>query len=346
MGIPPKKETKHGDDSHDEDDDDVFDEDNGAGQPHEDGDGNKHHLSLEEYRLILCGWEAFIGFQRWINISSLVVTDNLSDPYLIAFVLHKYFFVICIGIYVFGLSGIESLIPFILLFISFSYLGLIVLDRISPKRAILYTLSMLGCCSIVIGIFVAVLFLLSYVFYDESVTATPGTGSLPPPITNSTNSGNEFDMYSTTQFIGDGGGDTDTDETSTDSTESAAWWITDFFYPMLGIILCSNTVRRLKRGFDNNVPEIKYALWSQMTFVTVILTFTTNSATWSINLVKAVFLFAFVYMGYLCGQQKLHQAVTRLRKIEYATKYLDGSKWVKTQIYWSWLGQLSKKLQL
>eukprot|EP01084_Bolivina_argentea_P127018 224730_1 len=53
--------------------------------------------SLEEMQLILCGWESYIAFQRWINITSLVVTDNLGDPYLISFVLHKYLYVLCIS---------------------------------------------------------------------------------------------------------------------------------------------------------------------------------------------------------------------------------------------------------
>ena len=73
------------------------------------------------------------------------------------------------------------------------------------------------------------------------------------------------------------------------------------------------------------------------------LTFATNSASWSNAEVKAAFLLIFVYMGYLSSQQRLHQAVTRLKKNDYANKYLSHNKWVKKQLFWSWLGQLSNQ---
>ena len=146
----------------DDDDDDDVDDMQYRADPH------TFTTTKEEMQLILSGWEAYIPFQRWINISSLVVTDNLSDPYLICFVLHKYFFVICIGVYVFGCSSLKSLIPFFVLFLSFSYLGLIVLDRMTAKRATCYIISMVSCCGIVIGIFVGILSLLSFVFYSDN----------------------------------------------------------------------------------------------------------------------------------------------------------------------------------
>eukprot|EP01084_Bolivina_argentea_P132622 234051_1 len=127
------------------------------------------------------------------------------------------------------------------------------------------------------------------------------------------------------------------------SEPQQTWWITDFFYPILAFILCSNTIRRIRNGFENNIPEIKYTLWSNCCFVSLIMTFATNSATWSNSEVKAAFLLVFVYMGYLWAQMRLHQAVTRLKKIDYANKYLQNSGWVKKQLFWSWLGQLSNQ---
>eukprot|EP01083_Nonionella_stella_P017491 48942_1 len=297
--------------------------------------------SLEEMQLILCGWESYIAFQRWINITSLVVTDNLGDPYLISFVLHKYLYVLCISTYVFGqkLTTFESLIPFILLFVSFSYLGLIVLDRISAKRAILYILSMVGCCGIIIGIFTGILFLLSFLFYEDS--SSPSYDNNTGYIANQTTTAPPAAAWNSTTYINQtAAAMSPTEETL---SEQQTWWITDFFYPILAFILCSNTIRRIRNGFDNNIPEIKYTLWSNCCFVALIMTFATNSATWSNAEVKAVFLAMFVYMGYLWAQMRLHQAVTRLKKIDYANKYLRDSKWVKTQLLWSWLGQLSKK---
>eukprot|EP00485_Elphidium_margaritaceum_P015249 CAMPEP_0202733438 /NCGR_PEP_ID=MMETSP1385-20130828/188168_1 /ASSEMBLY_ACC=CAM_ASM_000861 /TAXON_ID=933848 /ORGANISM="Elphidium margaritaceum" /LENGTH=483 /DNA_ID=CAMNT_0049399769 /DNA_START=47 /DNA_END=1493 /DNA_ORIENTATION=- len=156
MGMPPPSSSKQ------QEDEDVLLDDNGV-------------ATLEEMRLVVCAWEAFIAFQRWINISSLVVTDNLSDPYLIMFLLHKYAFVICLSVYVFGLSAVQSLIPFIALFVSFAYLELIVLDRVAPKRAIYLIISMVSCCGIMLGMVVAILLLLSVVFPDDTDQAVDDT---------------------------------------------------------------------------------------------------------------------------------------------------------------------------
>merc|ERR1711933_267147 len=138
----------------------------------------------------------------------------------------------------------ESLIPFIILFLSFSYLGLIDLDRISAKRALLYIMSMVGCCGIIIGIFTGILFLLSSLFYADDDAAT--SSIIPPINTNSTslfNISTTDDMYyfDTTQdingYIDDNGGIDD------QTGQQQTWWITDFFYPILAFILCSNTIR-------------------------------------------------------------------------------------------------------
>jgi len=264
-------------------------------------------------------------------------------------VLHKYFYLLCISSFVFGhnLSVFETLIPFIILFLSFSYLGLIVLDRIHPKRAFFYILSMLGCCGIIIGIFAGLLFILSFLFYTDSGDAmtsdAAGIPVIPSFVNASVNASSNatFVLFNTTSIE-----TTDVDfdaEASEDDVAAQTWWIKDFFYPIFAFILCSNTMRRIRRGFDNNIPEIKYTLWSNCCFVSLIMIFATNSATWSKAEVKAVFLLVFVYMGYLWAQMRAHQAVTRLKKIEYANKYLQESKWVKTQLCWMWLGQLSKR---
>ena len=334
-------DSDNNDDYYDYDDDDIDNIDDMA---------NSKEKTLEEMQLILSGWEAYISFQRWINISSLVVTDNLSDPYLIFFLLHKYLFVIAISLTVFGLTTYESLIPFIILFISFSFLGLIVLDRINVKKALIYILSMVGCCTIIIGLVIGVLTLLSFLFTgDDNSGTTNGDTTMPSLINNNNNNTTRIpfvEMTSTEydEIIVDYDDNISTTEI-TEYSSNNIWWITDFFYPMLAFIVCSNTIRRIRRGFDRNLGEIKYLFWRDCFLVTLILIFLTNSATWNNSEIKLIFLSICIYMGYLTAQQRVHQAVTRLRKIEYANKYLLGSKWVKTYLLWSWLGQLSNKFE-
>lgn len=126
-----------------------------------------------------------------------------------------------------------------------------------------------------------------------------------------------------------------------------AWqaWIFDWFYPLLAVILLNNTLRKIRVGFRNNNPQTKYTIWSSLSMISLILAFATSSSSWSTPPIEAVFLLIFCYMAYLWAQMRLHQAVTRLRKIPYAMKYLDGSAWVKEQLLWSWMGQLRKNTQ-
>lgn len=89
-----------------------------------------------------------------MNISQLVITDNLHDPYLIIFALHKFFFVLSFITYLFEDTDLSFLIFCGILFFSFTFFGLIVLDRMPSRRAFVAMAYILGCSMLVAAIFV------------------------------------------------------------------------------------------------------------------------------------------------------------------------------------------------